>query len=186
MMPKSSRLLRPLLLLSLAAGLAALGAAPAAAAARLALVIGNGDYRDMGVLPNATNDAELIASTLRDLDFEVVVSTNLGQNAMKRAIKDFGLRLDEVGPDAVGLFYYAGHGLQVKGANYLIPVEAEIKRESDIDIEAVNVDWVLAQMEYAANDLNFLILDACRNTRWRAASAPRPAASPRWTPPGAR
>jgi uncharacterized caspase-like protein len=163
MMLTSSRLLRSLLLLSLAAGSAALGVEPAAAGTRLALVIGNGAYRDMGGLPNATNDAQLIATTLRDLDFEVAVSTDLDQNTMKRAIKDFGRRLDEAGQDAVGLFYYAGHGLQVNGANYLIPVEAEIERESDIDIEAVNVDWVLAQMDYAANDLNFLILDACRN-----------------------
>ncbi|MGI9436310.1 MAG: caspase family protein, partial [Geminicoccaceae bacterium] len=121
------------------------------------------DYRDLGPLANPANDADLMAESLRGLDFEVMVSTDLDQKSMKRAIKAFGRRLDEAGSDSVGLFYYAGHGVQVDGANFLIPIGAEIERESDVDIEAVDLNWVLTQMEFAANRLNFLIIDACRN-----------------------
>ena len=159
----SSHLCRWFCVLTLVATLAVLWTQSAVARTRIALVIGNSAYQEMGILPNATNDAALIATTLRDLNFEVMVSTDLDQNEMKRAIKIFGRRLEEASPDSVGLFYYAGHGIQMDGANFLIPVQADIERESDIVIEAVNLDWVLAQMEFAANDLNFLIIDACRN-----------------------
>ena len=88
---------------------------------------------------------------------------NVNQKDMKRAIQLFGDRLELAGSDAVGLFYYAGHGVAVNGRNYLIPTDAAIDRESDVDIEAVATDTVLAQMEYTRNALNFVILDACRN-----------------------
>ncbi len=82
---------------------------------------------------------------------------------MKRAIQAFGDKLEEAGPEGVGLFYFAGHGIQVKGENYLIPVASQIRDESDMDIEAVTADAVLQQMEYAGNGINIMILDACRN-----------------------
>jgi formylglycine-generating enzyme required for sulfatase activity len=138
---------------------------PAAATAtepRIALVIGNSTYAS-GPLPNPANDAKLLGDTLKQLGFEVIVRRNADQITMKRAIQEFGTRLDKAGPEAIGLFYYAGHGVQLSGRNYLIPTTANIEREADVEIEAVSADWVIEQMRYARNRLNIVILDACRN-----------------------
>ena len=129
---------------------------------RIALVIGNSDYSS-GPLPNPANDAKMISETLGNLGFEVISRRNADQNTMKRAIQEFGARLEKAGPAAVGLFYYAGHGVQLNGRNYLIPTTAQIDREGDVEIEAVSADWVIEQMRYARNRLNIVILDACRN-----------------------
>jgi len=143
--------------------LAALSFALAAAAEpRIALVIGNSEYAS-GPLPNPANDAKLIGEALGGLGFEVISRRNADQTTMKRAIQDFGARLEKAGPSAVGLFYYAGHGVQLNGRNYLIPTAAHIEREGDVDIEAVSADWVIEQMRYARNRLNIVVLDACRN-----------------------
>ena len=133
-----------------------------AAEPRIALVIGNSEYAS-GSLPNPANDAKMIAEALEGLGFNVVARRNADQTTMKRAIQDFGARLEKAGPGAVGLFYYAGHGAQLNGRNYLIPTAAHIDREGDMDIEAVSADWVIEQMRYARNRLNIVILDACRN-----------------------
>ncbi|HVZ00984.1 MAG TPA: caspase family protein [Dongiaceae bacterium] len=131
---------------------------------RVALVIGNSSYGgEIGNLANPANDAKLMAKTLRGIGFDVVEVENADQNAMKRAIVDFGDKLSNAGTDATGLFYYAGHGLQVQGENFLIPVKAHIEREADVDIEAVSADLVLKQMDYAGSAVNIVILDACRN-----------------------
>jgi uncharacterized caspase-like protein len=82
---------------------------------------------------------------------------------MKRALKEFGAKLEAAGKDSVGLFYYAGHGVQLNGRNFLIPTKASIEREGDVEIEAVSAEWVLEQMRFARNRLNIVILDACRN-----------------------
>jgi hypothetical protein len=129
---------------------------------RIALVIGNSTYTS-GTLPNPANDAKMIGDTLRDLGFDVITRTNADQTTMKRAIQEFGQRLDKAGPKAAGLFYYAGHGVQLNGKNYLIPTTAQIERPGDVEIEAVSADWVIEQMRYAGNSLNIVILDACRN-----------------------
>jgi formylglycine-generating enzyme required for sulfatase activity len=129
---------------------------------RIALVIGNSEYVS-GPLPNPANDAKMIGETLNNLGFEVIARRNADQNTMKRAIQEFGSRLEKAGPAAVGLFYYAGHGVQLNGRNYLIPTTAQIEREGDVEIEAVSADWVIEQMRYARNRLNIVILDACRN-----------------------
>jgi uncharacterized caspase-like protein/formylglycine-generating enzyme required for sulfatase activity len=134
----------------------------AAAETKIALVIGNSDYPS-GPLPNPANDAKLMSDTLSSLGFDVILRRNADQNTMKRAIQDFGARLEKAGPAAVGLFFYAGHGAQLNGRNYLVPVSAHIEREGDVEIEAVSADWVIEQMRYARNGLNFVILDACRN-----------------------
>jgi formylglycine-generating enzyme required for sulfatase activity len=134
----------------------------ASAEVRVALVVGNSDYAS-GPLPNPANDAKLIADTLTSLHFEVIRRIDADQVTMKRAIQEFGAKLEKGGPSAVGLFYYAGHGVQINGRNYLIPVNARIEREGDAEIEAVSADWVLEQMRFARNALNFVILDACRN-----------------------
>ncbi len=129
---------------------------------RIALVIGNSDYAS-GPLPNPANDAKLIGEALTGLGFDVIARRNADQVTMKRAIQEFGSRLEKAGPGAVGLFYYAGHGVQLSGRNYLIPTTARIEREGDVEIEAVSADWVIEQMRYARNRLNIVILDACRN-----------------------
>jgi hypothetical protein len=127
---------------------------------RIALVIGNGNYVD-SPLRNPVNDATDVAAALKTLGFEVLSYTDLDQNGMKKAIREFGARLRANG--GVGLFYYAGHGVQVKGANYLIPVSAEVQTEEEVEYESVEVGLVLAQMESAKNNMNIVILDACRN-----------------------
>jgi uncharacterized caspase-like protein len=136
------------------------GAAPPEA--RIALVIGNGEYAS-GRLANPANDARLMAESLRGLGFEVLSRRDADKRTMQRAMQEFGVRLEKAGPGAVGLFYYAGHGLQVSGRNYLVPIAAQIEREGDVDIEAVPADWVIDQMRQARNRLNIVILDACRN-----------------------
>lgn len=135
---------------------------------RVALVIGNAGYAS-NPLRNPVNDARLIASTLKALGFEVIEKHDLDQKEMKRAIQEFGKQLAGGG---VGLFYYAGHGMQVNGKNFLIPVGAAIETEEDVEIEAVDVDAVLARMDGARNRLNLVILDACRDNpfarSWRS------------------
>jgi uncharacterized protein len=135
---------------------------PAWAEKRIALVIGNGAYKE-GRLKNPANDAKLISSTLKGLGFEVMESIDLTGIEMKRSISAFGRKLERAGEDAVGMFFYAGHGVQAKGRNYLLPTDAQLDRESDLDIYAVNANWVLGQMEEAGNAVNLVVLDACRN-----------------------
>lgn len=127
---------------------------------RLALVIGNGAYGS-APLRNPTNDARSVARALSGLGFEVVHQENLGLRAMARSIRDFGNKLKQNG--GIGLFYYAGHGMQVKGRNYLIPVDADIQSEDEIAFNAVDANLVLEKMDAANNGLNVVILDACRN-----------------------
>lgn len=135
----------------------------ASADSRIALVIGNADYGAMGRLKNPVNDATLMAQTLRDLGFRVIELVDADQQAMKRGVRDFGRWLRRAGPDGVALFYYAGHGVQVSGRNYLLPVEAQILAEGDVDIESIATDNILAQMQHANTGVNIVILDACRN-----------------------
>ena len=137
-------------------------ASAAAAESRVALVIGNSAYED-SPLANPANDARLMAETLRGLGFDVIERTDADQKQMKIAIFELGDRLEAAGRDAVGLFYYAGHGVQVDGENFLIPLGAAISKERHVAIEAVGASWVLGQMEFAGNRVNFVILDACRN-----------------------
>jgi uncharacterized caspase-like protein len=140
------------------------GAQPAAAEPRYALVIGNGDYgSSFSKLPNPPNDARLVSKALTNAGFKVTTVTDANRDKMKRAFSDFGKELADGGGDAVGLFYYAGHGVQVNGKNFLIPTGAKIGSEADVDMEAVDADWVLQQMEFAGNRMNIIILDACRN-----------------------
>ena len=132
-------------------------AAPDASGKRLALVIGNSAYRD-AALKNPVNDARALGAKLRSLGFDVMIGENLGQRDMTRLIARFGERL--AGND-VGMFFFAGHGIQIKGKNYLIPVDAQIGSENSVRAEAVDVDAVLDQL--SASPLNLVVLDACRN-----------------------
>jgi hypothetical protein len=126
---------------------------------KTALVIGNGTYL-VSVLSNPENDARAMAGILKKLGFEVFEYENLSQNQMKKAIDEFGLRLKN---NSVGLFYYAGHGVQFKGFNYLIPVDAQLKSEEDVEFDCVEANRVLAKMEASGSKVNIIILDACRN-----------------------
>jgi uncharacterized caspase-like protein/ABC-type transporter MlaC component len=147
----------------LGCALAALAPAGAAAAERrIALVVGNSNY-EFQPLKNPVNDAALIADTLRALGFEVTLEIDASQVKMKRAIQGFGEKLAKAAKEGVGVFYYAGHGVQSRGVNYLIPVGAQVRREPDLELEAVSASWVLTEMEFAGNRLNIVILDACRN-----------------------
>jgi len=128
---------------------------------RIALVIGNGAYEHAGRLANPPNDATLVAATLRQLGFEVKNGSNLTQREMKQRIREFGQTLRANG--GVGLFYYAGHGVQAKGHNYIVPVDADIQTEADLEDVAVDLEYVLNLMGDAQNALNIVILDACRN-----------------------
>lgn len=135
---------------------------------RIALVIGNSGYgSDIGKLANPKNDATLMASTLRSVGFDVLTKIDGDRRTMARAIQEFGRKLTAAGKETVGLFYYAGHGVQANGTNYLIPVGAAIGTEADLEIEAVSAAWVLGQMEYARNALNVVVLDACRNNPFK-------------------
>lgn len=127
---------------------------------RIALVIGNSNYKE-SPLRNPTNDATVIASELSRLNFEVMLFTNIDKVKMKEAIRAFG---DKIAKNkGVALFYYAGHGLQSNGVNYLVPINASIEREYDIEDECVKADMVLRMLEIEDNPMNIIILDACRN-----------------------
>jgi len=128
---------------------------------RQALVIGNANYAHTGVLRNPVNDAKAISSMLRSLGFTVTAITDADQPQMDLAIRKFGEELR--GSDAIGLFYYAGHGTQIKGENYLLPVEINPSTEADVRYRGVPVGQLLGQMEEAGNNMNIVILDACRN-----------------------
>lgn len=138
--------------------------------ARMALVIGNGGYHD-SPLKNPPNDARAVAQALEALGFSVTLKINQNQKSMTEAIRDFGNRLKGGG---IGLFYYAGHGIQVNGRNFLIPVDAAIKAEDEVPYNSLDANFVLDKMDSAKNGLNIVILDACRNNpftrRYRSGS----------------
>jgi carboxyl-terminal processing protease len=131
---------------------------------RVALVIGNSAYQgDLPALPNPANDAKLMAKTLKSIGFDVVEAEDASQDEMKKAIAEFSDKLAAAGKEGTGLFFYAGHGLQVAGENYLIPIDAKIKSERDVDLVSVSASTVMKQMEFAESAVNIIILDACRN-----------------------
>ncbi len=137
---------------------------PADLKKRTALIIGNSSYKD-SPLANPVHDARDMAAVLKQLGFDVIVKTNADKRTMKKAINNFARKLQK---SQVGLFYYAGHGMQVNGANYLIPVAADVQSESDIEYEAVHAGRVIGKMRReAGNTLNIVILDACRNNPFK-------------------
>ena len=126
---------------------------------RVALIIGNSAY-DNSPLKNPVNDAKLMNETLKKLGFETIVKTNADYAGMMQAIDQFGISIRGGG---VGLFYYAGHGIQIDGANYLVPLNSGIQSEPEVKYRAINSGLVMAKMESAGNRMNIMILDACRN-----------------------
>jgi TPR repeat protein len=135
---------------------------------RVALVIGNVEYQHVPRLANPGNDATLIATTLRQLGFTLVgagVQKNIDKAQFDRLVQDFGRVIQ--GAD-VALFYYAGHGMQVDGSNWLVPTDANPTRPQDLEFQMVNADLVLKQMDGAGTRLNLVMLDACRNNPFAA------------------
>ncbi|MCH8888114.1 MAG: SUMF1/EgtB/PvdO family nonheme iron enzyme [SAR324 cluster bacterium] len=131
---------------------------------RVALVIGNHAYTRIASLRNPGNDARDMAAALRKTGFRVTLLLNATRGQMGEAIAEFE---DAVSKGGVGLFFYAGHGVQVGGVNYLIPLGANITRQSQVEFEAISANRVLASMEAAGNRLNMVFLDACRNNPFK-------------------
>lgn len=129
---------------------------------RIALLIGNNSYPS-GSLKNAINDANDLATVLKSLGFETFLYTDLNQRDLKKAIIDFGSKLS---PGCTAMFFYAGHGIQAKGINYIVPTDAQLDREANVDIECVSMNSILQQMEGAQSRVNIVVLDACRNNPW--------------------
>ena len=126
---------------------------------RLALVIGNAGYR-VDPLDNPVNDARLVASSLKQAGFEVTLAENLDRRGLLDALRAFGERLND---NTVAVLYYAGHGLQLRDRNYLIPVDAEIRSEDEIALAGIDLSFILGRMSAARSRVNIVILDACRN-----------------------
>ena len=135
---------------------------------RLALVIGNSDYRDVVALPNPAKDAEAMDAFLRKAGFDVTPANNLTQSDMRRELRDFADKVTAAGPSAVALVYYAGHGVQIDGENYLIPVDASIKREADVPIAGVRLNDVMNVLSALKTKTTIVIMDACRNNPFSA------------------
>ena len=130
---------------------------------RIALVIGNGNYQYSESLPrldNPVHDAEDIAHVLRGFGFEVIERKNQTLEAMNQSIAEFGSR---IGGSEAALFYFAGHGLQVKNQNYLMPVNAKIESEAVVPYQGVNLNQILDEMDNGKSGVNIVMLDACRN-----------------------
>lgn len=133
------------------------------AESRLALVIGQSAYRAVTPLPNPVNDAKAMAQMLGDAGFEVQSATDLSQNDLRARIADFAASVAAKGPDTVSLVFYAGHGLQIDGENYLVPVDIDPKREADIPLQAVRLNDILNTLTSVPSKSRIILLDACRN-----------------------
>ena len=145
---------------ALAAAAFVLASGPAFAEKRVALVLGNSNYQNVAPLPNPVNDSSKIAATLKDAGFDVVDSRrDLAAAETRRALRDFADRARDAD---IAVVYYAGHGIEVDGGNYLIPVDARLERDTDIYDEGLSLDRILIAIE-PAKKLRLVILDACRD-----------------------
>src|ERR1700761_5267780 len=140
----------------LAFALMALAAAPASAGNRLALVIGNGKYANAPKLENPANDSADLAAALRKAGFDVIEQQDASREAMTKAMREFSSRLRGT---EVALFFYAGHGMQMNGENYLLPVDADIQTPADVRFNTVNLTDIQQEME-GGGRANIIILDA--------------------------
>jgi hypothetical protein len=137
---------------------------------RLALVIGESAYRAVTPLPNPANDAKAMSKLLNDAGFEVTTAADLSQKEMNIEVGDFAAKIAAKGPDTVALVFYAGHGLQIDGENYLVPVDVDPKREADVPLQAVRLNDVLNTLNSVPSKMRILLLDACRNNPFPAIS----------------
>lgn len=130
---------------------------------RIALVIGNSAYENVARLPNPANDAKAMSQFLNSAGFEVIAANDLNQDEMIQVLQDFSAKIAERGPNSVAFVYYAGHGVQVAGDNYLIPVDARISTEADLPNEAVRLVDLMATLQAVPSRMRMVVLDACRN-----------------------
>ena len=140
-----------------------LGTHSASAESRLALVIGQSAYRSVPALPNPANDARAVTQLLTDSGFEVSTASDLSQNQMREVVSEFAGKVAAKGADTVALVFYAGHGLQIDGENFLVPIDIDPKREADIPIQAVRLNDILNTLTSVPSKMRILMLDACRN-----------------------
>lgn len=140
-----------------------LGSCPALAESRLALVIGQSAYRSVPALPNPANDAKAVSQLLSDSGFEVLSASDLSQSGLREKVSEFASQVAAKGADTVALVFYAGHGVQIDGENYLVPVDVDPKREADIPIQAVRLNDILNTLNSVPSRMRILLLDACRN-----------------------
>jgi uncharacterized caspase-like protein len=153
------KLHRSLMVLLLAAGWFTAILSPAQSGTRLALVLGNAKYEAVTALDNPANDAADLARALRRIGFEVIEQRDASREMMAKAVRDFSERLRDAD---VALFFYAGHGLQMNGKNYLLPVDARIETAADVRFNTINLGDIQQEME-GNGRANIIILDACRN-----------------------
>src|ERR1700754_471886 len=148
----------------------ALLAGPNAALAenRLTLVIGQSAYRAVTPLPNPANDAKAMWKLLGDAGFDVTTADDLSQKELNERVAGFTARIAEKGPDTVALVFYAGHGLQIDGENYLVPVDVDPKREADIPLQAVRLNDLMNTLGALPTRMRIVMLDACRNNPFPA------------------
>src|SRR3954468_14306121 len=139
------------------------GAHSASAESRLALVIGQSAYKAVPALPNPINDAKAVTQMLTDSGFEVSMASDLSQSQIRDQLNEFAGKVASKGGDSIALVFYAGHGVQIDGENFLVPVDIDPKRESDIPIQAVRLNDVLNTLTSAPSKMRILMLDACRN-----------------------
>ena len=130
---------------------------------RVALVIGQSAYKSVPALTNPTNDAKLTSEMLQAAGFDVKTALDLSQTEMRQAVGDFAARIAGKGADTVALLYYAGHGLQIDGENYLVPVDVTLERESDVPLQAVRFNDVMNTIASVPTKMRIVMLDACRN-----------------------
>jgi hypothetical protein len=140
----------------------------AAAENRVALVVGQSAYRAVPALPNAGNDARRMSELLGNAGFDVTAAPDLSQNDMRQAISDFAAKVAASGPDTVALVFYAGHGLQIDGENYLVPVDVDPKREADIPLQAVRLNDLMNTLGALPTRMRIFMLDSCRNNPFPA------------------
>ena len=140
-----------------------LGSHAAFAENRLALVIGQSAYRSVPALPNPANDAKAVSQLLTDSGFEVSTASDLSQGQMREQVSAFAGKVAARGADTVALVFYAGHGLQIDGENYLVPIDVNPKREADIPLQAVRLNDILNTLASVPSKMRILMLDACRN-----------------------
>ncbi len=139
--------------------------------ARIALVIGNSQYTSNKPLNNPTNDAQAVSQLLNNAGFEVVMAFDLARDLMKQTVEEFAARANEKGPNTVVLVYYAGHGIQVDGENFLIPTDAKFENETDLNDQGVKLAEVMGSLEAATSKMRIVILDACRNNPFGGTSS---------------
>jgi hypothetical protein len=140
----------------------------ASAEHRIALVVGQSAYRSVPALPNAENDGKRMTELLTNAGFDVTAAPDLSQNDMRQTISDFAAKVAASGPDTIALVFYAGHGLQIDGENYLVPIDVDPKREADIPLQAVRLNDLLHTLGALPTRMRIIMLDACRNNPFPA------------------